>query len=40
MQLIQRRSNDLTNGSLFDQLFGLRNELDRLVEMPLSDLGR
>ena len=39
MQII-RRFNDYPSWSPFDQLFGLRNELNRLMESPLTDGNR
>ncbi len=39
MQII-RHFSDTPSWSPFDQLFGLRNELNRLMENPLNDWGR
>ncbi|MCL5096048.1 MAG: Hsp20/alpha crystallin family protein [Candidatus Omnitrophica bacterium] len=38
MQTIQRRPSDLSDWSPFDQLFGLRDELNRLMELPANEL--
>jgi len=38
MQLVRRERSELPSWSVFEQLFGLRNELNRLTESPLGQL--
>jgi len=40
MQLVKREWNEWPTMSLFEQLFGLRNELNRMVESPLGEFTR
>ncbi len=40
MQLTRRATMESPTWSPFDQIFGLRNELNRLFENPLVELGR
>ena len=40
MQLIRRATVEAPTWSPFDRIFGLRNELNRLFDNPLSELAR
>jgi HSP20 family protein len=40
MQLVRRERSELPGWSVFEQLFGLRNELNRMTESPFGEQTR